>query len=55
MRYSSTTATGISNVSPNATNIPSTNDKYLSMSVAMLTPSGVIPAKNLNTIGKTRK
>ena len=35
------TTTGTSNVTPNAMNIVSTNDRYLSMSVIIVTPSGV--------------
>ena len=41
MRTSTTTTTGVSNVSPNAMNIVSTNDRYLSMSVIICTPGGV--------------
>ena len=41
MRTSTTTTTGVSNVSPNAMNIVSTNDRYLSMSVIICTPTGV--------------
>ena len=36
-------------------NIHSTNDRYLSMSVIIWTPTGVYPTKNLNAHGKTRK
>jgi sec-independent protein translocase protein TatC len=35
------TTTGTSNVIPNAMNIVSTNDRYLSMSVIIVTPAGV--------------
>src|SRR4051812_22318022 len=52
---SSTTATGTSKVMPNAMNIESTNERYLSMSVIHATPSGAIEAMNLNTTGKTKK
>ena len=39
-RTSTITTTGISKVSPNAMNIVSTNDRYLSMSVIICTPAG---------------
>ena len=41
MRTSTTTTTGVSNVMPNAMNIVRTNDRYLSMSVIICTPTGV--------------
>ena len=55
MRTSTITTTGTSNVIPNAMNIVSTNDRYLSMSVIIVTPSGAYAAKKPNAIGKTRK
>src|SRR5438034_305012 len=36
------TTTGTSNVIPNAMNIVSTNDRYLSMSVIICTPTGAV-------------
>ncbi len=39
-RTSTTTITGVSKVRPNAMNIVSTNDRYLSMSVIICTPVG---------------
>ena len=41
MRTSTTTTTGVSNVMPKAMNIVSTNERYLSMSVIIVTPAGV--------------
>src|SRR5258706_9782948 len=52
---SSTSTTGTSNAIPNTMNIVSTKLKYLSMSVAIVTPTGVKSAKNLNAIGNTMK
>ncbi|SKO20027.1 Uncharacterised protein [Mycobacteroides abscessus subsp. massiliense] len=52
---SNTTTTGTSNVVPNATNMPKIKDRYLSISVAILTPTGVTPAKNLKITGNTKK
>jgi len=40
IRTSTITTTGTSKVIPNATNIVSTNDRYLSMSVIIVTPAG---------------
>src|SRR5689334_13408546 len=54
-RTSTMTRTGTSKVTPNATNVVSTKEKYLSMSVIHATPSGAIFAMNRNTIGNTRK
>src|SRR4029079_788975 len=54
-RTSTITTTGTSNVTPNATNIVSTNDRYLSMSVIIVTPAGAYAAKKWNAIGNTRK
>ncbi len=54
-RTSTMTATGTSKVTPNATNVVSTNERYLSISVIHATPSGAIDAMNLNTTGNTRK
>ena len=39
-RTSTITTTGVSKVMPNAMNIVSTNDRYLSMSVIIVTPAG---------------
>jgi len=52
---SNTTATGTSNVMPNAINMVSTKERYLSMSVIHATPSGAIEAMKPNTTGNTRK
>ena len=54
-RTSTITTTGTSNVTPNATNIVSTKDRYLSMSVIIVTPAGAYAAKKWKAIGKTRK
>ena len=55
MRTSTITTTGTSNVTPNAMNIVSTNDRYLSMSVIIVTPAGAYAAKKPNAIGNTTK
>ena len=55
MRTSTMTTTGVSKVRPKAMNIVSTNDRYLSMSVIICTPTGAYPAKNPNAMGNTRK
>jgi len=55
IRTSTTTTIGVSKVSPKAMNIVSTNDRYLSMSVIICTPTGVYFAKKPNAIGNTKK
>src|SRR3954468_2034130 len=52
---SRTSTTGTSKAMPNTMNIVSTKLKYLSMSVAIVTPTGVKSAKKRNAIGKTTK
>src|SRR2546427_5077253 len=49
------TTTGTSKVTPNAKNVVSAKERYLSISVIHATPSGAIDAMNLNTTGNTRK
>ena len=55
MRTRTMTITGTSKVTPKATKVDRTKDRYLSMSVIQATPSGATLAMKPNTVGNTRK